>query len=503
QDYSPSLEDSNLDRDGVAWSDLEQTDIIAAADGGPSEPSPSEPPATDWEAEREDVDCTAPRDARLPERWIVIGWDGADWDFMLPLIRDGQLPNLERLMREGTYGTLASMRPTLSPAIWTTIATGASPADHGILHFYNQRPVLARWWNRLHNFGELHRRMFTNADRQRRAIWNLVSDAGREVLVVGYHNTFPVEDVEGMMVSNYLVQDSVATSMQMDSGSDSGALASALVDPIDALGAVLELQKEVQGEMPEAIQQFASFDGVDLTEFIRDSRRLEVGTDQKPYFLVHAWLFDEVVARIADAFYDEVAPDLAMVHFQAIDWAGHRFLYYHAPELYDAYDWSAETRARLDADIPLYGETVASFYRYLDDWLGRLLAHRDETTGVLVMSDHGFQTNGDPDLTGEHYDAPAGMIVLAGPGVRHDHRLDGATVYDVMPTLAQSLGLPIAEDLDGEVMVDAFCPQALAATPATRVASYGGSEAYAPDISRPADLDRELLEQMRSLGYIQ
>ncbi len=499
-DFEPNDQPSALDDADIQWPEriLESSPEL--------ETDPQGTVSTEGTVSSADLviaSCGSLSDDRLPERWMVIGWDGADWQLILPLLQEGKLPNLERLMRGGSYGTLASIVPTISPAIWTTVATGTTPGEHGILHFYNQQPLLARWWNRLRHLGELERRLYTNADRQRHAIWNLATEHDRDVLVVGYHNTFPVEQVKGLMVSNYLVQDSVAQTMHMEAGDEENDLASSLVYPLEHLGRVLDIQKETNSRIPEIVQRFADIPDEELTEFLRDSRRIDPERDQKPYFLVHAWLFDQIVAEVADAFLGETSPDLAMVHFQGVDWAAHRFLYYHSPELYADMDWSEETRARLDAEKARYQDTVSAFYVYLDEWLGRLLTHRDDRTGVLLMSDHGFAAEADPDINGGHDHAPPGMIVLNGPGIRRDHKLTGADIYDVLPTLVTGLGLPLAKDLKGDPLVDAFCPDALAAASTETVDTYSSGERFIPEISRPADLDRELLQQMKSLGYIQ
>src|SRR5262249_36901627 len=66
---------------------------------------------------------------------LVVGLDGADWEVIRPLIREGRLPHLARLVGEGTSGTLLSEPPLLSPIIWTTLATGRPPTEHGITSF--------------------------------------------------------------------------------------------------------------------------------------------------------------------------------------------------------------------------------------------------------------------------------------------------------------------------------------------------------------------------------
>jgi predicted AlkP superfamily phosphohydrolase/phosphomutase len=438
----------------------------------------------------------------FPDRWIMIGWDAADWRWILPLLEAGELPHFEALMRSGSYGELASFQPSLSPAIWTTVATGVSPARHGIVSFYNQKPRLERWLERLTHFGELDRDLYSNADRRVRSVWNILSEHDRSVLVVGYHNTFPAEEVDGMMVSNYLFQDSTAELMQMRAGDEAFALS--LVSPARHLPEVLEIQEEVDRSVVEALPRFAHFeDERDLRDFIHRARELDPDGDQRPYFLQRAWAFDTVVAEIADRYLPEIEPELAMVHFQSLDWAAHHFLYFHRPELFAEMEWSPEVRRQLEAQLPRYRDTVAAFYRYMDGWLGRLLEHRGDATGVLLLSDHGVGAGPDPDVPGNHDHAPPGIVVLAGPGIRAGHRIEGATVYDVLPTLLATLGLPVAEDLEGEVLTEALCPAALAANEPATVASYETGERYVPEVARPPELQKDLVDQLESLGYLQ
>jgi predicted AlkP superfamily phosphohydrolase/phosphomutase len=56
------------------------------------------------------------------------------------LLSEGQLPDFARIRREGAYGRLESSDPMLSPILWTTIATGKSPAEHRITHFVAANP---------------------------------------------------------------------------------------------------------------------------------------------------------------------------------------------------------------------------------------------------------------------------------------------------------------------------------------------------------------------------
>jgi len=81
--------------------------------------------------------------------------------------------------------------PLLSPLIWTSIATGRRPEDHGVLDFMvdipggGQAPV-------------------SGGARQTKALWEIFSDAGRSVFVAGWWATWPADQVRGAMVSDRL-----------------------------------------------------------------------------------------------------------------------------------------------------------------------------------------------------------------------------------------------------------------------------------------------------------
>ncbi|MFN9753307.1 MAG: alkaline phosphatase family protein, partial [Planctomycetota bacterium] len=77
---------------------------------------------------------------RLAKKLLLIGWDGADWQIIKPLLERGEMPALQSLIEHGVMGNMASMRPMISPMLWTTMATGKSPYHHGIHGFSEPDP---------------------------------------------------------------------------------------------------------------------------------------------------------------------------------------------------------------------------------------------------------------------------------------------------------------------------------------------------------------------------
>ena len=139
--------------------------------------------------------------------------------------------------------------------------------------------------------------------------------------------------------------------------------------------------------------------------------------------------------------------------------------------------------ARLDA--------VREYYRLVD---GRIGQAADETPGgdVLVLV-------GDPGRLARRAGLAEGLVVLRGGPIA---AADVGTVSerDVAPTVLHLAGLPASRELEGHVVEAALAPAFRAAHPVRWVASYGRRPP-----GRPAEsaFDREMLEELRSLGYVQ
>jgi hypothetical protein len=159
-----------------------------------------------------------PASAREAARGVlVLAVDGADWTLMEPLLARGELPHLAALRARGAWGPLATIVPTRSPAIWTTIATGQPPQKHGIESFTNVRVegvhgVLRRsrkprglGFDRLFSLLESRQLVLegpvTSSARRVPAFWNLATAEGSPVAMVGWWGTWPAEPVLGAVVS--------------------------------------------------------------------------------------------------------------------------------------------------------------------------------------------------------------------------------------------------------------------------------------------------------------
>ena len=118
-------------------------------------------------------------------RVVLVGVDGGSWNLIDPRMASGELPHLRALARRGVTGNLKSVKPLSSPAVWTSIATGRTPKEHGIRNFYA-----------------------TGADIRVPTLWERLAGAGLRVGLYDYLMTWPPLDVPaGFVIPGWLRRD--------------------------------------------------------------------------------------------------------------------------------------------------------------------------------------------------------------------------------------------------------------------------------------------------------
>jgi len=136
------------------------------------------------------------------QRFLLIGLDGLEPALTRRWMDAGRLPNLAALAAFGGFVPCASTTPHATFPAWTTCVTGVNPGKHGVFDFTRMRD------------GE-YGISFTNATQRRApALWNILSDAGAKVGVLGVPATFPPEPVNGFMVSGFDSPVSTAVSRE-------------------------------------------------------------------------------------------------------------------------------------------------------------------------------------------------------------------------------------------------------------------------------------------------
>jgi len=406
---------------------------------------------------------------------LVIGLDGADWHVIDPLLRRAQLPTLAKLIQGGVRARLKSVEPILSPVIWTTAATGFLPSEHGILDFLvrdlrtgKEVPVTSR-----------HRRV--------KAVWNLLSDSGVTVGVIGWWATWPAEYVDG-----YIVSDRVAYQLF---GQD--------FPPDDSIGG-RTFPPDLYPRIRPLIQSPATVASSELKRYLKysgntppsspgfSSREKELKT-----VLASTNTYEAISLALGSNHYNS----FEAIYFEGIDTVSHLFMPFRPPQ----------RPGISDGDFSAYSAAVDAFYIRQDQILGAILARADASAGVLIVSDHGFKSEADrPQRESRiNYASAAswhrkhGILIASGGRFRSGVTLQEASILDLTPTILAYFGLPVGEDMQGRPMTELFQPQFLQAHPITYRPSW---ESQRPPAAAQAYADPQgdaaIREKLLALGYL-
>lgn len=413
-----------------------------------------------------------PREPPPGGKVAIVGWDGATWDVIDPLIARGELPHLAGLLENGGRAILEASPPLLSPVLWTTLATGFDREQHGILHFQmppvdgGDEPILAATFH-----------------RRRAPLWLMASAARRTVGFVGWWTTWPAERVQGYMVSDHLAYNRWDAWARRPEGESYH-----LTFPPGLADELASVAVRPESLDPATLTALAPFNDREVAEMMAAEAPVKF---HAPSVLRYGYATDASNAAFATHLLDtRDQPDLFATVFVLSDVAGHVFWHNYQPE-----------RFRQDPDdARRLAEAVPNVYRQLDAWTGEILRRLDPDTTVIVLSDHGMRAGRAlprPGLnpSGDHH--PDGIFAVRGPGVPARADLGRMRSIDVTPTVLARLGLPLADDMPGRphplLLVDGH-------EPAT-IPGYGdGRGAIDPDVESPGQ--EELLERLRSLGYV-
>jgi len=263
------------------------------------------------------------------EKLLIFGLDGATFDLIRPWVAQGHLPNLGRLMEHGVSGDLASTLPPVTSPAWPSFMTGMNPGKHNVFDFI--RP----------NAGDF---TLVNATSLRApTIWQIASQAGLRVGVMNVPVTYPVQPVNGFIISGLLSPTSGTISYPAD-----------LLAPYASKLGPYRVALSVQYK--EGKEEAFLDDALELIE-LRGRYALHLMAD-------HPW-------------------DLFMVHFIALDNLQHAFWKFIDP-----------THPRYRPELAeTFGDSLLRAYQQVDTQVGRLIEQAQKLFGavnVVAMSDHGF-----------------------------------------------------------------------------------------------------------------
>lgn len=408
-------------------------------------------------------------------RLLIIGLDGADWSIIDPLIAEGRLPHLKRLIDGGVRAKLLSISPLLSPVIWTTVATGVEPSRHGVLDFLVDAPDGGA------------RQPVTSAQRKVPAIWELLSRSGVEVGVVAWWASWPADPVRG-----YLVSDRLA--YQLFGFRSDPAESQGKTWPPDVYEELRPLIVPPDGVPWDAVVPYLEGDRTTPEDFTPGERDL---LDEFRTLLASG----QTYLGIAEAMRRRFEPQFEAVYFEGTDTIGHLFMPYRPPQLLGV-DPGGQVS---------FSKMVDRYYETVDGHVGRLLEGRGDDWTVMVLSDHGFAS----DATRPHstdsrighggaadWHRRFGVLVLSGAHTRAGTRIEEASIYDIAPTVMALFGQPVPRSWPGKVLAQALTPEFIERHP-LRYRNDDPERADSLAEGQPVDpAAAELLQKLQSLGYV-
>lgn len=401
---------------------------------------------------------------------IVIGLDAGDWQYLRFLMDRGAMPRLQGLMMEGTWGVLETETPALSPLLWTTMMTGVSPLEHGVLDFTRFHPASGT------------KEPITSDERKVPAVWNMATDGGRSVAVLGLWATYPAEPVHGTIVS-----DRFFTFLFAEDTPPPG-----VVWP--------KFREEMARRILAEVDAQVGYD--DLRAYLPWLSQAEYGqheTSKNPYdhpvgalrrILMETRLYD----RIATELLKSDLPDLSIIYLQGTDTIGHTFAPFVPPK-------QAEVTQE---DYDRYNAVPEKYFREVDALIGR---YRDlaakHGARLAIVSDHGFhwfedrptQLSSFAQATAAKWHRREGIYLLWGPGVSPG-RQEPAGLRRVGSTLLALAGLPSDPRLEGPP---------LPGTPASGAGTVDYRphfEPVKPVLTASGKAAEEEIAKLRALGYI-
>ncbi len=407
---------------------------------------------------------------RARKKVLLIGWDAADWKIANPLIDQGLMPTLDDFINHGVIGNLATLRPILSPMLWNSIATGKRPDKHGILGFMEPDPQTGGV------------RPVTSTSRKVKAIWNILTQKGYKAHVIGWFAGHPAEPINGVSVSDlfpYAV----------------GALDKPWPLPPGAV-----YPESLRDEFAKLRMHPAEVTEAAILPWI--PRAAEIDQEKDKGLQSFAKILSEncSIHNAATWILQNEEWDFLAVYYNGIDHFCHGFMHYHPPRM----EGIPEDR------FEIYKDVVNGAYRFHDMMLQTLLDLAGPEATVILVSDHGFHSDHlRPRGIPAEPAGPAvqhrqfGVVCMKGENIKQDERIYGATLLDVTPTILTLFGLPVGEDMDGRVLVQAFenPPQI------TRIPSWekeeGACGMHPSDLRMDPAAAQAVLQQFVALGYIQ
>jgi predicted AlkP superfamily phosphohydrolase/phosphomutase len=258
-------------------------------------------------------------------RLIIIGLDCAEPSLIFEQWHD-DLPNLARLMQNGSYGLLESCIPAITVPAWSCMMSGRDPGELGIYGFRNRADRTYQHMNIADG----------RAVRVPR-LWDILGEAGWKVAVLSVPGTFPPRPVNGALISCFLTPST----------------------------------RVAYTWPPQLADQIAMW----VDNYLLDVPNFR--SEDKARILKDIYTMCDQRFTVATRLLTDYEPDMLMLVEMGVDRI-HHALWKQMDPRHPSYI----------PDSP-FSEAIHDYYRHVDRRIGELLSYCGDETAVLVVSDHG------------------------------------------------------------------------------------------------------------------
>jgi hypothetical protein len=396
----------------------------------------------------------------------LVAIDGVDPGVLEELARAGRVPWLAAVLT----GTRARLEPedtgtARDPArTWTTIATGRTPADHGVRGLETRRvaglqgavpagepSALGHAIQAATDLLRLTRAGIASGNERRvKTMWDVASEAGLRTSLVNWWATWPAPSGG----SGIVLSDRATLRLEHGGMLDAEIAPDTLYEPLRGRWAAIRADASAHARAASASLAWGDENTRAALERSADLDALQLA------------LAREV---------SNPPPDLSAVYLPGLDIAQNTLL-------------GGRDAALAPSVVAERLQALRDYYVFLDRLLTHVLSAADDEL-VFVVTEPGRVAA-----------ATEGLLGATGRVVAPDSEVNGRAT-DVAPTVLHALGVPVGRDLAGRPLTALFNDSFMRRYPVREVATYGPPSATASDRSGQP-LDQEMIDRLRSLGYV-
>jgi len=356
---------------------------------------------------------------RIATKLTLLGMEGLSFDFIIPLLNEGKLPNFSLLVEKGSWGRLSGFTPNELTVLIASLETGKMPSKHRQVS-----PIGYRLQNSREQMDIVPRYIFFN-----------------QLTRTGWLKVFPAAPA-GRPVDMWQIFAGCGLTVLKRDAAPAGPPASAGQKAETAFGLLFkDFRSETSSLFAPARQAF-------FQDFWQEDAAYQERLSWQPQVF-----------------------SLMMTGLNTVE---SLFYQYSFPDLYSGVNSSEAVR---------YGPVIEKYYQFYDQVIGRYLASLKEDETLIIYSPHGIEplpflkrllgwVSGSTGASADHEQAPEGVIFFYGKNIARAKNIEGMRLIDLAPTLLYSLGLPVGRDMDGIVRSQVFLKEFTAENPIFYISSY-------------------------------